>query len=154
MTGLPAFSWISECAIPPNGLQEFSARSSPAHRSLKWPTKLICKINKEKHYNVFFFQKAHYKCYTRILFLVPSIWWLFCCCKELLEDKCDTTFSTFPLLSSLLSSVLSAMPIWEGLTVTFGLLQGFPDKNSFAEFVEDRRTPASFSKFLFPSFRI
>ena len=54
MTGLPAFSWISECAIPPNGLQEFSARSSPAHRSLKWPTKLICKINKEKHCNVYF----------------------------------------------------------------------------------------------------
>ena len=41
------------------GLQEFSARSSPAHRSLKWPTKLTCTINKEKHCNVlgFFFRK-------------------------------------------------------------------------------------------------
>ena len=36
-----AFSYISECGHPLNGLQEFSAHSSPACSCLRWRTKLI-----------------------------------------------------------------------------------------------------------------
>ena len=105
MTGLPAFSWISECAIPPNGLQEFSARSSPAHRSLKWPTKLICKINKEKHCNVFFF-------FTR----ESSFWFLafggfFCYCEgcwKTSETQLFRHFLCFLLCIALLCTVCNA----------------------------------------------
>lgn len=78
-------------------------------------------------------------------FLVPSIWWLFCCCQCFWKTSVEQRFRHFlSSFSSLLSSVPSEMAIWEELTTNFGLLQGFPDKNSSVDFVEElRRLPRS-----------